>query len=84
MPSRQARWVQFLTRFDFIILYRPGMQQGKADALSRRPYMELQLGEAAFENQKQILLGLDCLRLMEIHAIETLGDSILLDSIQEH
>ena len=41
LSRRQARWAQFLTRFDFIILYRPGMQQGKANALSWRPYMEL-------------------------------------------
>ena len=33
---RQARWAQFLSPFDFIILYRPGIQQGKADALSQR------------------------------------------------
>ena len=45
LSRRQAHCVQFLIRFDFIILYRPGMQQGKADALSRRPYMELQPGE---------------------------------------
>jgi hypothetical protein len=29
------------SHFDFVITYRPGMQQGKADALSRRSYMEL-------------------------------------------
>ena len=42
---------------DFIIMYRPAMQQGKGDALSRRYYMELRPGEPAFEHQKQILLG---------------------------
>ena len=84
LSRRQARWAQFLTHFDFIILYRPGMQQGKADALSRRSYMELQPGEAAFENQKQILLGPDRLRLMAFHAIDTPEDSSLLDSIREH
>ena len=36
LSRRQARWAQFLTHFDFIILYRPGIQQGKADALSQR------------------------------------------------
>ena len=83
LNRRQARWAQFLTRFDFVILYRPGMQQGKADALSQRSYMELQPGEAAFESQKKILLGPDRLRVMAIHTINTPGDSRLLDSIRE-
>ena len=85
MSRRQARWAQFLTRFDFVITYHPGMQQGKADALSRRSYMELRPEEAAFENHKQILLGPDRLQLMEVHAtIEPPMDSSLLDSIREH
>ena len=85
LSRRQARWAQFLTRFDFVITYRPGMQQGKADALSRRSYMELRPGEVAFENQKQILLGPDRLQVMEVHATtEPPMDSSLLDSIREH
>uniref|UniRef100_A0A9J8B026 Gypsy retrotransposon integrase-like protein 1 n=1 Tax=Cyprinus carpio carpio TaxID=630221 RepID=A0A9J8B026_CYPCA len=31
----QARWVLFFTRFDFVVSYRPGSKNGKADALSR-------------------------------------------------
>jgi transposase InsO family protein len=83
LNRRQARWAQFLSHFDFVITYRPGMQQGKADALSRRSYMELRPGEVAFESQKQILLGSDRLRLMEVHATETASDSGLLYSIRE-
>jgi hypothetical protein len=59
------------------------MQQGKADALSRRSYMELRPGEVAFESQKQILLGSDHLRLMDVHDTETPSDSGLLYSIRE-
>jgi hypothetical protein len=33
----QARWAEKLSRFDFIIIFRPGKDQGKPDALSRRP-----------------------------------------------
>ena len=84
LNCRQARWAQFLTRFDFVILYRLGIQQGKADALSRRSYMELQPGDAAFERQKQILLGPDRLRLMAMNTINTPGDSRLLDASTEH
>ncbi|KAK3513361.1 hypothetical protein QTP70_012340 [Hemibagrus guttatus] len=33
---RQARWALFFTRFRFMVTYRPGSKNGKADALSRR------------------------------------------------
>jgi len=36
LSRRQARWAAFLTRFDFVITYRPGAANGKADALTRR------------------------------------------------
>jgi hypothetical protein len=34
---RQARWAEKLSRYDFVINFRPGAQGGKPDALSRRP-----------------------------------------------
>jgi hypothetical protein len=34
---RQARWAEKLSRFNFKIVFRPGKQGGKPDALSRRP-----------------------------------------------
>jgi len=37
LNRRQARWSEFLTRFDHEIVYRPGKSNGKADALTRRP-----------------------------------------------
>src|SRR5271167_455184 len=40
---RQARWAEKLSRFDFVIAFRPGKQGGKPDALSRRP--DYTLGE---------------------------------------
>ena len=82
--SSRHRWAQFFTHFDFIIMYRLGTQQGKADALSRRSYMELRPGELAFEHQKHILLGPNRLRLMVVNAITTLNNSTLLDSIRDH
>lgn len=35
LSSRQARWSEFLSRFNFKICYRPGNQNGAADTLSR-------------------------------------------------
>jgi hypothetical protein len=37
LNRRQARWAQFLSRFDYEIVYRPGKSNGKADVLTRRP-----------------------------------------------
>jgi hypothetical protein len=36
LNRRQARWAQELAAYDFKIVYRPGSQNGKPDALSRR------------------------------------------------
>ncbi|NES53939.1 hypothetical protein G3565_37175, partial [Escherichia coli] len=36
LSRRQARWAAYLSGFDFKITYRPGAQNGKADALTRR------------------------------------------------
>ena len=36
LNRRQARWAEILSEFNFVITYRPGEKNGKADALSRR------------------------------------------------
>jgi Retroviral aspartyl protease./Reverse transcriptase (RNA-dependent DNA polymerase). len=36
LSRRQARWSEYLSRFDFQLTYRPGTQGGKPDALTRR------------------------------------------------
>jgi hypothetical protein len=36
LSQRQARWSEFLSRFDFKIVYRLGKQGAKPDALTRR------------------------------------------------
>ena len=37
LNRRQARWVLYLSRFDFVLKHVPGTKIGKADSLSRRP-----------------------------------------------
>ena len=37
LTRRQARWAEFLSEFNFVITYRTGKQNEKADALTRRP-----------------------------------------------
>jgi len=49
LNRRQARWAQELAGVDFRIYYRPGTQNGKPDALSRRP--EYRPKKGGIENQ---------------------------------
>jgi len=49
LNRRQARWAQELAGIDFRIYYRPGAQNGKPDALSRRP--EYRPEKGGVENQ---------------------------------
>ena len=37
LNRRQARWVLYLSRFDFVLKHVPGTKMGKADSLNRRP-----------------------------------------------
>ena len=82
LNRRQARWAQFLTRFNFVITYRPGIQQGKADALSRRSYFAPKPGDPTYDHQEQVLLSPSRLRLMVTNVSETTLDSKFLDSIR--
>jgi hypothetical protein len=50
LNRRQARWAQDLAEFDFKIIHRPGPQNGKADALSRRSEFRPLRGDSG-ENQ---------------------------------
>ena len=45
LNGRQARWAAYLSQFDFKVIYRPGSQAGKPDALSRRSEYAVEEGE---------------------------------------
>ena len=53
---RQARWSEFLSRFDSEIFYRPGKSNAKADALTRRPGDLPQGGDERSQNMEQVVL----------------------------
>jgi len=52
LNRHQARWSLHLTRFDFLLHYRPGRAMGKPDALSRRADHR----NGASDNENMVLL----------------------------
>jgi hypothetical protein len=64
LNRRQARWSEFLSRFDFVIVYRPGKQGGKPDALTRRSGDLPKEGDERLRHQSQVILKPKNLQLM--------------------
>jgi hypothetical protein len=56
LNRRQTRWAEYLSRFNFKIIYRPGKAGGKPDALTHRSGDLPQVGdERLIEQQKAVL-----------------------------
>ena len=70
LNRRQVRWSLFLSDFKFEIVYRPGKEGGKPDALSRRP--DYGLTDDDHSNQVQVLLPQTVFRHM--------GNTFLMDA----
>ena len=49
LTSRQAKWAEFLSKFNFMVMYQSGKKKNKADALTRRPNKQ----PISNENEKQ-------------------------------
>jgi hypothetical protein len=56
LNRRQARWSEFLSRFNFTITYRPGKQGAKPDALTRRSEDLPKEGDERLLHQSQVVL----------------------------
>ena len=80
LNRRQARWSSFLADYDFEILFRPGVQHGKADALSRRPDFALRPGDDAYSQQSHCLLQPDQLQIFAAYMLH--DDSLLTEITQ--
>jgi hypothetical protein len=55
LSHRQARWSEYLSRFNFTITYRPGKQGEKPDALTRRSQDQPAQDEARAARQQTLL-----------------------------
>src|SRR6266850_6437236 len=56
LNSRQANWAEYLSRFHFLIRYRPGKANTLADALSRQEAVVQHQNELKKKSREQILL----------------------------
>ena len=63
LNRRQARWSEFLSRFNFKIVYRPGKQGAKPDALTRRSEDLPKEGDERLLHQSQTVLKKENLEL---------------------
>jgi hypothetical protein len=56
LNHRQARWSEFLSRYHFRIIYRPGKQGEKPDTLTRRSEDLLKEGDERLQHQSRVVL----------------------------
>jgi hypothetical protein len=56
LNRRQARWSEFLSRYNFRIIYRPGKQGEKPDALTRRSQDLPKEGDERLQHQSRVVL----------------------------
>jgi transposase InsO family protein len=56
LNRRQARWSEFLSRFDFVIQFRSGKQGAKPDVLTRRSGDLPKEGDERLMHQSQVVL----------------------------
>jgi hypothetical protein len=79
LNRQQARWSISLSRFNFVITYRPGSKQIQSDALSRQVYLAPREGDAAYDQQKTTLIKPEQLQLKIVRTTTSVNASFLQD-----
>jgi hypothetical protein len=88
LNCRQARWLLYLSRFDFTLHHKPGRSMGKPDALSR----QADHGSGQGDNDNLTLLAPELFRIHTLASVRFQGDErnilqevqhSLKDSVQE-
>ena len=67
LNRRQAQWILYLSRFDFVLKHMLGISMGKADELSRRPDWKEEVDK---NNENQIIIKDNWLHRLEKVIIE--------------
>jgi hypothetical protein len=83
LNRRQARRSEFLTRFDYEIVYRPGKSNRNADALIRRPGNLPEGGDERLKSMEQMVLKPENLpKQLQILATE-MGERMIQQQLEE-
>ena len=83
LTSRQARWAEILSQFFFTIMYRPGKQNEKADALSRREQDVEPQDQVKTEYRTRALLQPEQLDARILEELEEPSEIAVLEDIPE-
>jgi len=75
LNQRQAKWVLYLSRFDFTLKYVLGSKMRKADSLSRRPDWEIGVER---DNKNETLVKAKWLEIRQTKKVEIIVDRVNL------
>ena len=75
LNHRQAKWVLYLSRFDFTLKYVLGSKIGKADSLSKRLDWEV---EVERDNENEILMKPEWLKVKRTETVEVVIEGVNL------
>ena len=81
LNQRQAKWVLYLSRFNFMLKHIPGSKMGKANSLSRRPDWEVGVKK---DNENEMLVKPEWLKVRRTKVVEIIVDGVdLLEKVKE-
>jgi len=81
LNRRQARWVLYLSRFNFMLKHVPGSKIGKADSLSRRPDWEVGVER---DNENEMLVKPKWLEVRRMERVEIIVEGVdLLEKVRK-
>jgi transposase InsO family protein len=84
LNSRQASWAEKLSRFYFVIRYRPGKNNALADALSRRQDVVNYQNEAKKKFRTQTLLLEECLDPQIVREFKEVESTVSVVTLQDN
>ena len=79
LNQHQAYWNKPLSRFNFMITYRPHSQQGQSNALSRHSYLVPKEEDATYNQQHSVLLKPERLPLKTVKTTTSIDPVFLKD-----
>ena len=81
LNRRQARWVLYLSRFNFTLKYVLGSRMGKAHSLSRRPDWEVGIER---DNEDKTLVKPEWLKVRRTEKVEVIVEEVdLLEKVRK-